>query len=569
MEGTLRVTAHEARLTRAALVALLFVFAVAWFAGLERRTLLHPDEGRYAEIPREMVASGDWLTPRLNGLKYFEKPPLQYWITAVAYEGFGVHNWTARLWPALSTFLAALFLGHVGLRLGGPTVGLYSLACALGCIGYVIDAHVLTLDAGLGAFLTLAFGAFVLAQGDSTSLEERRNWMWLAWAAMAAATMSKGLIGILIPGASLVLYTLATRDFAVWRRIHILSGLLIYTALAAPWFIAVSRVNADFAPFFFIQEHFGRYLTTAHKRQHGWWYFVPILIVGVVPWFSILAWGSPRMWHDGKVNANGFSWQRFGIVWAIFVFAFFSVSASKLPSYLLPMFPVLVLLAASLLEYMPARVLGRQAMVGTFFVLLCLVVVLVAYEPLVLRFVKDAASVTPALAYEPWLMKLLTVAASGGALAYFLLRRATPARRTAAVLALSLSSLVACQLSLVGFDEFRVKRSSRELIAAAESVAGPLRQDAPFFNVGMFDQTVPLVLGRPTTLVDYIDEFAFGEAAEPAKAFPTESSWIPVWEYLDLGYAMMSAGEFDRIAESGVPMRLIARDAARVIVSRR
>ena len=561
--------AHETPLARALLAALLLVFAIVWFAGLESRTLLHPDEGRYAEIPREMVASGDWLTPRLNGLKYFEKPPLQYWMTALAYEEFGVHNWSARLWPALSTFLAALFLGHVGLRLGGRTMGLYSVAGALGCIGYVIDAHVLTLDAGLGAFLTFAFGAFVLAQRDASPVRERRNWMWAAWAAMAAATMSKGLIGILIPGASLVLYTLVTRDFAVWRRLHLRSGLPIYLALAAPWFISVSRANADFAQFFFIQEHFGRYLTTAHRRQHGWWYFVPFVVVGAVPWLSILVWGAPRMWRDTKVNANGFSWQRFGIIWSIFVFAFFSVSASKLPFYLLPMFPVLVLLAASVLERVPARVLEQHTMAGTFVVLACLVAVLLAYDPLVGRYVKDAASLTPALAYEPWLEGLLIAAASGSALAYFFLRRATPAGRTAAVLALSLSTLVACQLSLVGFDEFRATRSSRELIAAAETVAGPLRADAPFFNVGMFDQTVPLVLSRPTTLVDYLDEFAFGEAAEPAKAFPTESSWIPVWEYLDRGYAMMSASEFDRIASSGVPMRLIARDGARVIVSRR
>src|SRR5438046_7763941 len=111
VDGRPRVLATDAPLSRAVVIALLFVFAAAWFAGLENRTLLHPDEGRYAEIPREMVATSDWLTPRHNGLKYFEKPPLQYWVTALSYEAFGTHNWTARLWPALSTFLTALFLG--------------------------------------------------------------------------------------------------------------------------------------------------------------------------------------------------------------------------------------------------------------------------------------------------------------------------------------------------------------------------------------------------------------------------------------------------------------------------
>ena len=115
----------------AAVLALLLVFAAIWFANLEHRRLIHPDEGRYAEIPREMVVTGDWLTPRLNGLKYFEKPALQYWITAAAYETFGIHPWTARLWPALSGFLGVLFMAYVGLQLGGPRLALYS-AAALG-----------------------------------------------------------------------------------------------------------------------------------------------------------------------------------------------------------------------------------------------------------------------------------------------------------------------------------------------------------------------------------------------------------------------------------------------------
>src|SRR5450432_1604037 len=106
-------------LTRRGTVILLLVFAAIWFSDLDYRRLVHPDEGRYAEIPREMVASGDWMTPRLNGIKYFEKPALQYWATATAFELFGQSHWAARLWPALSGFLGVLFIGYVGLRLGG------------------------------------------------------------------------------------------------------------------------------------------------------------------------------------------------------------------------------------------------------------------------------------------------------------------------------------------------------------------------------------------------------------------------------------------------------------------
>ena len=111
------IESRELPLSRAALIVLAVAFTLIWFAGLDYRRLIHPDEGRYAEIPREMVASGDWLTPRLDGIKYFEKPALQYWLTAAGYEAFGIRQWTARLWPALAGLAGVFFIGNVGLRL--------------------------------------------------------------------------------------------------------------------------------------------------------------------------------------------------------------------------------------------------------------------------------------------------------------------------------------------------------------------------------------------------------------------------------------------------------------------
>src|SRR5438876_3487470 len=115
-----------AGLPRIAWIATALLFALAWFATLDARKLQHPDEGRYAEIAREMVVTGDWVTPRLNGLKYFEKPPLQYWVTAAAYRAFGVHEWTARLWPAAAGLLAVVAIGIAGRALGGPALGVFA-----------------------------------------------------------------------------------------------------------------------------------------------------------------------------------------------------------------------------------------------------------------------------------------------------------------------------------------------------------------------------------------------------------------------------------------------------------
>ncbi|MCU0972931.1 MAG: glycosyltransferase family 39 protein, partial [Burkholderiales bacterium] len=138
--------------------------AVVWFGNLEYRRLFHPDEGRYAEIPREMVATADWITPRLNGIKYFEKPPLQYWATAIAYRAFGASEWTSRLWTALSGFLAVLLVYAAGVRLFGAEAGLYAALILVSSAGFVLGGHFNTLDMGLTFFQTLAVVAFLFAQ---------------------------------------------------------------------------------------------------------------------------------------------------------------------------------------------------------------------------------------------------------------------------------------------------------------------------------------------------------------------------------------------------------------------
>jgi len=161
------------------------------------------------------------------------------------------------------------------------------------------------------------------------------------------------------------------------------------------------------------------------------------------------------------------------------------------------------------------------------------------------------------------------VAVAGAAIALVALRRPSAHRRTVAVLAVAASTLVAVQLGMSGYDEFRTTRSSRDILRAAVAANGPFAADVPFYHVHMFDQTTPYYLRRTTTFVAYRDEFALGQDAEPAKAFATEREWIPVWTGLAQGCAMMPADDYERLAAAGLPMRVIARDTRRVVVSRR
>jgi 4-amino-4-deoxy-L-arabinose transferase-like glycosyltransferase len=282
---------------RNALILLAVLFITVWFCNLDYRKLIRPDEGRYAEIAREMAVTGDWITPRLNGIKYFEKPPLQYWATAAAYRMFGEHEWTARLWPAITGFLGILLVLFAGRSLFGTATGFYASLILASSVGYVASAHFNALDMGLAFFVTATLLAYLLAQRPEATPLANRLWTLAAWAAAALAVLSKGLVGIVIPAAVLAIYVVLQRDFARLRGLHWGMGVTVFLLIAAPWFVLVQLANPEFARFFFVHEHFERFLTAVHRRVEPWWFFFPILAIGLLPWLTLLPQAVTRAWR--------------------------------------------------------------------------------------------------------------------------------------------------------------------------------------------------------------------------------------------------------------------------------
>jgi 4-amino-4-deoxy-L-arabinose transferase-like glycosyltransferase len=552
-------------LSRRSWIALVVVFALVWFANLDVRKLQHPDEGRYAEIAREMVATGDWVTPRLDGLRYFEKPPLQYWLTAASFEAFDVDEWTARLPGALAGFLTLVVVGCTSARLASPAAGLYAAAALAGSIWMFGMAHIVTLDALLTLWLTLSLCAFLLAQQSRA-----RWWMLVAYAAAAGGVLTKGLIALLIPFASLVVYTLVTRDRSPWRKLELVRGLGVLLVLAAPWFVLVSLRNPEFARFFFVHEHFERFLTTEHRRTGAWWYFVPIFLAGLLPWTGVFLWRIPHAWRTAAVSPAGFAWAKFCLLWCAFVFVFFSVSGSKLPSYILPMFP-----AAALVLGAELAMVGRRALAG--FAAVLAVTTLAMWIASLVAWPRLAAALadprTPRALFDalgPWLALALGVALAGYVVGFVAFRRDGARSRSVGVIALALATLLALQGAFHGSDVFRATRSAADLVTALENATNPpYDRSAPFFQVRMYDQTLPFYLGRTTTLVEYRDELGPGLDAEPALGIARVSDWVREWRGLDQGYALMSPTTYEALAKQGVPMRVVASDTRRTLVARR
>ena len=558
-----------AGLSRAAWIATAALFAVVWFAALDLRKLQHPDEGRYAEIAREMVVAGDWVTPRLNGLKYFEKPPLQYWLTAAAFLAFGFDEWGARLAPALGTILSFLAIGYAGARIASPAVGAYAALAFGGMLWPIGIGHIVTLDALLTAWLAAALAAFLIAQTSATDAGSERRFMLLAWAAIALGTLVKGPIAAAIPGGALALYSVATRDYAVWRRLHLTWGLILLVALSAPWFIAVSRENPEFARFFFVHEHIDRFLTSEHRRTGAIWYFVPLLLVGLIPWTGIFLWTARRTWRDAPRTDTGFSWPRFCLAWVVFVFCFFSVSGSKLPSYILPLFPAAALCIGWQIERLSQPILYRWTLAAVLAAAIALVGLSIGYDALAHRLADARTPLAVYRQFGPWLIAALAVGTAGGIAALVAFARDSSARRSIGIIVITLTTLVATQVAFVGNDAFRATRSAADLAATLTSAQPPYDANAPFYQIEMYDQTLPFYLRRTTTLVNYRDELALGLDAEPERGIATVRAWETRWRELPQAYALMAPETFDRLKAADVPLRVVARDTRRVLVARR
>jgi len=544
---------HKARVLDKFSRIVFIISAIIWFALLGYRDLIEPDEARYAETPREMVVSGDWLTPRLNGFKYFEKPPLQYWLTAVNYELFGVSNASARLWLVTGGFLCGLFIWFLGTRLYDQNVGITAMIITLSSFLFTILGHYLTLDMSVTLFMTVGVGCLLLGQEARATPARNRNWMLLGWTALAAAVLTKGLMGIVLPGLAVFLYMLWQRDWAILRYLHLGKGLALLLAITVPWFVAVSRANPEFAHFFFIHEHFERYTTHVSQHVEPIYFFVPILLMGVSPWLSTSLGALFRPGFSWRPPAGeGFNAERFMWVYVVSIFLFFSFGGSKLPSYILPIFPMIGLLAAR-------RLHARGRVVGDHWVMLVLALILLLAGIFAEHF---AAEFIPAIMYtasRPWLLACAAMLVLAAAALFV-----WAANVQKAILTAGLCVILGFQMLLWGYQSFAGTRSSSvEAQVIKEQMPG-----APVYAVATYAVALPFYLKRKVTMVWYKGELEMGIDAEPRDWIPTLEAFAKRWQHETRAVAVMEQDTYQQLKQMDVPMYIIYQGPRRLVVTR-
>jgi 4-amino-4-deoxy-L-arabinose transferase-like glycosyltransferase len=331
------------------IVATLYV---CYFSHLGAIGFVGPDEPRYAWIARDMAETGDWVTPRLYGKPWFEKPPLLYWGAALSFKLFGVSEAAARLPSAISALLTTLALAWLALRLYGAETARWLVLLLPTSVGMIGFSHAAATDMPFSGMLTIAMvcAAVVigLTRNENSPILPRTPWLALILFGffLGLAVLAKGPAAIILSGGAVFFWALFTKRWRDAFRLFHPAAIATFCITALPWYILCARRNPDFLRIFIIEHNFKRFLTPEFQHIQPFWYYGLVLLAALFPWTAIFLWsliaGSFQLWRTRILSHS----TRFFFSWAMFCVVFFSVSQSKLPGYILPAIPVLGLILA-------------------------------------------------------------------------------------------------------------------------------------------------------------------------------------------------------------------------------
>lgn len=486
------------------MLLLLALAGILFFVGLGRLPLLEPDEGRNAEVAREMLASGDWLTPHYDTFTYLDKPAVFFWMVAAAFRVGGISEGAARA-PSALMALATLFLTWLlARRMFGKTVATRAGVVLATCPLVIAFARLVIFDMTLTFLVVAAMTCFWVAERE----DFRHAWLdVLMFAAMGVATITKGPVGFLLPLLSILVYAALGGRVRELRRLHWALGVAVFLAAALPWFIAVSIRHPEFPRYALWQESLVRFTAGHVRRGGGIFYYLPVFLAGFFPWslFIVFA-GAARLraWRALRMEKNRAT--LFLLSWVLLIFVFFTISHSKLPGYFLPATIPLSILMARAWEEVGGIAESRAPdwLRAGFATLLGVGLVLaILSQPWLLagekaRLAKRLhpsvmAMLRPSLIYTGLIL---------GALA--IIGRNLASRARGKVLAAATLALVALVAPLVivrwwtPLRTFAATTSSRQL---AQALAASPEKDSPIYGCYYFRTGLPFYLRRPVGLI--------------------------------------------------------------------
>ncbi len=349
----------------------LFIFYALWLGSYP---LFTPDEARYSEIAREMLTSHNFITPNLNGVAFLDKPILYYWLQASMIHLFGLKEWALRFWPMCLGIICCLISYSAGCLLLNRRIGLLAALILATSPLYYGGSHYANLDLEVASFISNALLCFIIAI-ETNKPSQRQIFLILAYIMTSLAFLTKGLIGIVFPILIIGLWIFLLKRWQIFLRLHLITGLIIFLLIAAPWYILVQKANPQFFHYFFLTQQFSRFLTKGDfNNQTSVWFYLPVVFAGFAPWSLFLI---QAMFYHLKIILKNCQLHRielFLILWSVSIFLFFSIPKSKTLGYILPIFPALALIIANYLDIFWNKLYATGIHIGIIsFTLLCMI----------------------------------------------------------------------------------------------------------------------------------------------------------------------------------------------------
>ncbi len=483
---------------------LLVVAACMFLAGIGRLALIEPDEGRNAEVAREMLAKGDWITPRFNDFSYLDKPPVFFWAVASSFKAAGISEASARFPSALAALLMVFMTWLLARRMFENSTALYAGIILATSPLVVVFARDVIFDMTLTFFVTGAMVCYWLREAGP---EHRKLLDVLLFGAMGLATLTKGPVGFLLPLLSMSAYQGLQGRFSRLKDLNWLLGLATFFAVTLPWFMAVSMRHPDFPEYAFWQESLQRFATGHSHRGGPVYYYLIIYLAGFLPWsFFLLYAGLHRIrrWKELRQEEN--SSVLFLLSWVGTIFVFFSISQSKLPGYFLPAMVPLSILMGKVWKGPETAPEGRAPdwATGGFATLIVLGIIVAAaphFEPFLFphsRFQRKMPHDVFAL-LGPTMLYTGVILAALGIIGRNLCARARKKSPTVIMFA-----LVACcfpVMLLRWFHPLEIFASARSSRSLAQTILASPQKDFPVYGYYYFRTSLPFYLRRPVGLV--------------------------------------------------------------------
>ncbi len=537
-------------------------FALLLLLGVSPWGLWERDEGRYADVAREMLARRDFITPRIDGAVFLDKPPLVYWVTAASLAIWGVGETGARFGQILFAAGILLVTRRIGILLFERRRANLALLVLASSLGFFVAGHVLTLDLGLAFFVCLTLLLYL--KGYRVGTGGRRAYLGM-FAAAACGVLVKGPIGAVLPALTVGCFLTLRKEWRRARELPWVPGVLLFLAFVVPWFAAVSIANPGFLSYFFVHEHLQRFATSVHRHRGAWYYYLAVAAAGFLPWTLYLpvhfmrrpARPSGGAWATLRQEAPAFLWS-----WALPGLLFFSAAQSKLPLYILPLFPAAALLIATALDG-DLRATSARAIV---------------FWPSILLVVATVSAAALRHRHAPWeilevrgLAVPLCVVVAGLALGGLLLgsRLARGGRQLAGLAALAFLWMVACETALTVVGRVNFFNETKYFAAV---VRREMRPGETLYAYQCYLRGLPFYLRRTVGLISpHSDDLRFGRLyGHDPETFPDEASFLQAVSGDRRTFVVVRREDLQSLQRLAArPLYILARSESNELVSNR